>query len=133
MDTVKAVFGVILLGVAILMLERILPGPVTLMLWALLLIIPAIYMHALDALPPDTSGWLRLWKGVGIAMLIYGIILIIGASTVFKSATLLMRWNCRCSEMYAPLPVVFPAVVMLRSGLRGSRAPVVAPIIRIIP
>jgi thiol:disulfide interchange protein DsbD len=81
MDTVKAVFGVILLGVAILMLERILPGPVTLVLWALLLIIPAIYMRALDALPEDASGWRRLWKGLGIAMLIYGVILIIGATT----------------------------------------------------
>jgi len=81
MDTVKAVFGVILLGVAVLMLERILPGPVTLILWALLLIIPAIYLRALDALPEDASGWRRLWKGLGIAMLIYGVILIIGATT----------------------------------------------------
>jgi thiol:disulfide interchange protein DsbD len=81
MDTIKAVFGVILLGVAILMLERLLPGPVTLVLWALWLIIPAIYMGALDSLPPGASGWRKLWKGFGIAMLVYGIILIIGATT----------------------------------------------------
>jgi thiol:disulfide interchange protein DsbD len=81
MDAVKAVFGVILLAVAILMLERILPGPVTLALWALWLIVPAIYMGALDSLAPDVSGWRRLWKGLGIAMLVYGIILIIGATT----------------------------------------------------
>jgi len=81
MNTVKAVFGVILLGVAILMLERILPGPVTLMLWALLLIIPAIYMRALDALPEGSSGWMRFWKGLGVAMLVYGIILVFGATT----------------------------------------------------
>ena len=81
MDSIKAVFGVVLLGVAILMLERILPGPVTLVLWALLLIIPAIYLRALDALPETASGWQRLWKGLGLVMLIYGIILILGAST----------------------------------------------------
>jgi len=81
MNTVKAVFGVILLGVAILMLERILPGPVTLTLWALLLIIPAIYMRALDALPEAASGWQRFWKGLGVAMLVYGTILILGAAT----------------------------------------------------
>jgi thiol:disulfide interchange protein DsbD len=81
MDTVKAVFGVVLLGVAILMLERILPGPVTMMLWALLLIVPAIYMRALDPLPEGISGWYRLWKGLGIAMLIYGVILMFGAAT----------------------------------------------------
>lgn len=81
MDTVKCVFGVILLGVAILMLERVLPGPVTLMLWALLLIVPAIYIGALSSLPDDTSGWRKLWKGLGTAMLVYGIILILGAAT----------------------------------------------------
>ena len=81
MDIVKAVFGVVLLGVAVLMLERILPGPVTMALWALLLIVPAIYMGALDSLAPGVSGWRRLWKGLGIAMLVYGVILIIGATT----------------------------------------------------
>ena len=81
MDTVKAVFGVILLGVAIVMLGRILPGPVTLVLWALLLIVSAVYMRALDAVPDGISGWHKLWKGLGVAMLIYGIILIIGATT----------------------------------------------------
>ena len=81
MDTVKAVFGVVLLGIAVLMLERILPGPVTLVLWALLLIVPAIYMGALDSLAPGVSGWRRLWKGLGITMLVYGVILIIGATT----------------------------------------------------
>ena len=81
MDTVKAVFGVVLLGVAVLMLERILPGPVTLMLWALLLIIPAVYMGALEQIPGDASGWRRLWKGLGIVMLVYGVILVLGSAT----------------------------------------------------
>jgi thiol:disulfide interchange protein DsbD len=81
MDTVKAVFGVVLLGIAILMLERVLPGPVTLMLWAMLLIVPAVYMGALDSLPAGVSGWRRFWKGLGVAMLVYGVILILGAAT----------------------------------------------------
>jgi len=81
MNTVKAVFGVVLLGVAVLMLERILPGPVTMVLWALLLIIPAVYMGALERVPGDASGWHRLWKGLGIAMLVYGVILMVGAAT----------------------------------------------------
>jgi len=81
MNTVKAVFGVILLGVAIVMLERILPGPVTLIMWALLLIVSAIYMRALDPLADGISGWHRFWKGLGIAMLVYGIILIFGATS----------------------------------------------------
>ena len=81
MVTVKSVFGVVLLGVGILMLERILPGPVTLVLWALLLILPAIYMGALEPIPDKASGWRRLWKGLGMAMLVYGVILMVGAAT----------------------------------------------------
>ncbi len=80
MNAVKAVFGVGLLGIAVWLLDRILPSALTLLLWALLLIVPAIYMGALDALPPVSSGWRKLWKGMGIAMLAYGVLLLIGVA-----------------------------------------------------
>ena len=81
MNAVKAVFGVGLLAIAVWLLDRVLPSAVTLLLWALLLIVPAIFMGALDALPASVSGWRRLWKGVGIAMLAYGILLLIGVAS----------------------------------------------------
>ncbi len=81
MNAVKAVFGVGLLAIAVWLLDRILPSAVTLLLWALLLIVPAIYLGALDALPAPASGWRKLWKGVGIAMLAYGILLLIGVAS----------------------------------------------------
>lgn len=74
----KAVFGVIMLGVAVWMLSRILPPPITLLLWAMLLILPAIYLNAIDPLPSDSSGWRKLWKGVGLMMLAYGLLLLVG-------------------------------------------------------
>ena len=87
MESIKHVFGVLMLGVAIWFMERVLPGPLTLMLWALLFIISAIYMGALDR-SARQSKWQGLWRGVGLAMLVYGIILIIGAasggSNIFK-------------------------------------------------
>lgn len=87
MESIKYVFGVLMLGVAIWFMERVLPSQLTLMLWALLFIISAIYMGALDR-SVRQSKWQGLWRGIGIAMLIYGIILIIGAasggSNIFK-------------------------------------------------
>lgn len=80
LNATKAVFGVIMLGVAVWMLSRILPPGVTMLLWALLLILPAIYLNAIDPLPENSSGWRKLWKGVGITMLTYGILLLIGFS-----------------------------------------------------
>jgi thiol:disulfide interchange protein DsbD len=81
MNAVKAGFGVGLLGIAVWLLDRILPSAATLFLWALLLIIPAIYLGALDALPQPSSGWRKLWKGVGIVMLSYGVLLLIGVAS----------------------------------------------------
>lgn len=80
MDAIKAVFGVLLIGVAIWMLERILPAPLTMAMWAALLIVSAIYLGALDSLPPGGSGWRRLWKGAGLVMLLYGAVLLVGAA-----------------------------------------------------
>ena len=76
----KAVFGVIMLAVAVWMLSRILPPAVTILLWAMLLILPAIYLNAIDPLPEHSSGWRKLWKGVGLMMLAYGLLLLIGFS-----------------------------------------------------
>jgi thiol:disulfide interchange protein DsbD len=80
METVQAVFGVILLGVAVWLLERVLPGPVTLLLWGLLAITTAIYMGAMDLLDAVASPGRKLSKGLGLALLIYGAALIIGAA-----------------------------------------------------
>ena len=78
MDAVKAVFGVLLLGLAIWLLERVAPAGATMTLWAALIIVSAIYMGAVDGLTEGGSGWKKLWTGLGVLLLIYGIILLIG-------------------------------------------------------
>jgi thiol:disulfide interchange protein DsbD len=79
MNAVKAVFGVMLLGVAIWLLERVVPGPVTLMLWAALLVGSGVYLGALDFSP--RQGWGQLWKASGALMVVYGVLLVIGAAS----------------------------------------------------
>ncbi len=80
LNSVNSVFGVIMLAVAVWMLSRILPAEVTMLLWAMLLVIPAIYLNAIEPLPEQSSGWRKLWKGIGIMMLSYGLILLVGFS-----------------------------------------------------
>lgn len=80
MESVKAVFGVLLLAVAIWMLERVLPVQATLFLWALLIICSAVYMGATTALTKESGGWRKLWKGVGIVMMLHGGALMVGAA-----------------------------------------------------
>jgi len=80
MDAVKSAFGIVLLGVAIWMLERILPSAVTMVLIAALMISSAVYMGALDSLSETSSGWRRLFKSLGLLILIYGFAYLIGAA-----------------------------------------------------
>jgi thiol:disulfide interchange protein DsbD len=79
MEAVKKAFGVILLGTAIWLVSPVIPVTVQILAWAMLLIIPAIYMHALDSLPPHARGWHRFWKGIGVVMLVTGAAMLVGA------------------------------------------------------
>ena len=80
MNLVKSVFGVILLGVAIYLLERFLPVAITMTLIACLIIGSAVYMGALSSLPGSATGWSKLTKGLGIILLIYGTTYLLGAA-----------------------------------------------------
>ncbi len=84
MDAVKAFFGIVLLGVAIWLLERILPVGVTMLLVAALLIASAIYMGAMDSLGESTSGWRKFGKSMGLLVLLYGVTYLIGAAAGSK-------------------------------------------------
>ncbi len=100
MDTVKAVFGVLLLGVAILLLSRIIPGPATLALWALLALVVAVYIGAFDSVAPGVSGWRRLGKGVGLALFAYGLAL--GSGALRGGSNVLAPWPSSPPAMAYP-------------------------------
>ncbi|MBN8455945.1 protein-disulfide reductase DsbD [Accumulibacter sp.] len=78
MEAVKKAFGVILLATAVWLVSPVIPAVVQMLAWALLLIVPAIYLHALDPLPPHARGWQRFWKGIGIVMLLFGAAMLVG-------------------------------------------------------
>ncbi len=79
METVKRFFGVVLLGVAIYLVSPLLPVAAHMLAWAALLIVTAIYLHALDPLPPTASGVRKLFKGIGVIGLLAGAALLVGA------------------------------------------------------
>ena len=79
MATVKRVFGWLLLGVAVWVVSPIIPVAAQMLAWAALLIVGAVYLHALDPLPHDAPGYSRLAKGVGVIALVAGAALVLGA------------------------------------------------------
>jgi thiol:disulfide interchange protein DsbD len=79
MEAVKKAFGVLLLATAVWLVSPVIPVIAQMLAWALLLIVPGIYMHALDPLPAHAKGWHKFWKGIGLAMVIAGAAMLVGA------------------------------------------------------
>jgi thioredoxin:protein disulfide reductase len=79
MKSVKKFFGFLMLGVAIWIVAPVVPVVVQMLLWAGLLIVGAMYLHALDPLPHEATDATRFWKGVGVISLLAGVALAIGA------------------------------------------------------
>lgn len=77
MNEVKSFFGVLLLAVAIYLMERILPPPVAMMLWASLLIFTGVFLGALSR---SITRLEKFNQGLGIISLAYGLLILIGAS-----------------------------------------------------
>lgn len=79
MVTVKNTFGFMMLGLAIWMLSRILPGNVTLLLWAILVFMAGTAMGGLTTLATGATVRQLLGKGFGLLAIIYGSALLLGA------------------------------------------------------
>lgn len=78
MNAVRNFFGVAMLGMAIWIVAPVIPMVVQMCLWAALLVVTAIYLRALDGLPPQAGRAVRLGKGIGIMALVAGIALLVG-------------------------------------------------------
>nr|WP_298058361.1 protein-disulfide reductase DsbD [uncultured Halomonas sp.] len=78
MNGVKIGFGLLLLGVAIWMVERLVAAPIALLLWAGLAIGSALALGALNFNQPQ--GWPRARQTLGIMLLAWGLLLVIGAA-----------------------------------------------------
>ncbi len=71
MVLVRNAFGVMLLAVSIWLLERVLPGPLSLALWGLLAAGVALFLGALEFTPKSSRG--KLAQLAGLALLVYAL------------------------------------------------------------
>ena len=81
MVAVKNAFGFMMLALAIWMLSRILPGTVTMLLWAVLVFMAGVFMGGLTTLSSESAVAQKLGKGFGFLAIIYGVILLLGSLT----------------------------------------------------
>lgn len=76
MNRIKAAFGILMLAVAIWLLERVIPGPAVLALWAVLLAVTGVQLGAFE---PLGEGWPRTRKGLGLVLVLVAAMLLAGA------------------------------------------------------
>lgn len=122
METIKRFFGVVLLAVAIYLVAPLLPIVLQMAAWATLLIVTAIFLHALDPLPHGAHAFQRFSKGMGVIALVAGIAFLVGALS--GSRDLLQPLSgLRASQANpASPPVVFERVASATELERAIRA-----------
>jgi len=79
METVKRFFGFMLLAVAIYTVSPFVPVVVQMLAWAVLLMVSATYLRALDPLPAHARGFERFSKAIGVIALVTGAGFLLGA------------------------------------------------------
>ncbi|WP_115712287.1 protein-disulfide reductase DsbD [Legionella sainthelensi] len=77
MNTIKALFGILFIAVAIDLVSRIVPSLISMGLWAFLLIFSGIYSGALTY---STTNREKFSQGIGLILLVYGFLILVGAS-----------------------------------------------------
>ncbi len=81
MATIKAIFGILMLGVAIWLLERIILPQAAMLFWAALLIGTAVWAGSFDAIRNGVSLRFRAARTAGLVVLMYGAVVFVGALT----------------------------------------------------
>jgi len=77
MNAVKAAFGVGMIGMALYITKHLIPETLNMILWSVMLIVAATYMGALSSVESNVA---KLWKGLGLVIFCYGLLLLVGAA-----------------------------------------------------
>ncbi|MCW3479131.1 protein-disulfide reductase DsbD [Neisseriaceae bacterium JH1-16] len=78
MKTVKAGFGVVMLGLAIYLASPFLPVWLTMLGWAALAIASAVFLKAFEPLHGNATVWHKLGKALGVLLLMVGAAQLVG-------------------------------------------------------
>jgi len=104
MEGVRRFFGVLLLAVAVWILSPVVPPMLQLLAWSALAIVSAVFLRALEGLGPHASGWSRLFKGIGIMLLVAGIALLVGALAGSRDPLRPLAGLTARADAQSPLP-----------------------------
>lgn len=103
MNKVKAVFGVMLLGLAIWMVSRFIDPQITFALAGVLILMSGVHLGAFDSLKAESTGRQRFAKGAGLVVALYGVALLIGTMSGGSSWTSPLKGLSTTSTVAMPV------------------------------
>ncbi len=84
MDSIKGLFGVGLLAVALWLVKHLIPEALVLIFWGLCAMITAVYLGAFQ---PATTPKSQLFKGIGLSLAALAVAIILAGANVFAPAS----------------------------------------------
>jgi len=81
MNVIKRFFGLVLLGVALWVVQPVLPAALVLALWGVLLLVSGFMLRPFDANPHSAAPRVWLQRAAGVAALAWGVMLLGGAAS----------------------------------------------------
>jgi len=124
MDTVKAVFGVMFLALALYFAQQLVPALVGMFLWSALAVIAGFWIFSLKG-PKGTPAPAGV-RAPGLMMIVYGVLLLIGVASG-STDPLQPLSGLRLAAAGAPLTAPAPVATSTSSVVATSSAPTEAP------
>ncbi|MFI4918100.1 MAG: protein-disulfide reductase DsbD [Legionellales bacterium] len=119
MNVVKAFFGILLIGIAIYLMTRILPASIIMGCWASLLIFSGIYAGALTH---SQSNQEKFCQGIGIMLLGYGLLILIGTSMgTTNPLQPLLNLQAASAQASAPVPQSVQTLQQIQQAIAKAR------------
>ena len=92
MNTVKNIFGIILLGVAIYLLSRIVPTLISMLMWSVLCVFSGVFLLPFNKIQTKQD---KFKQGMAIILIGYGIFILYGASSGNSNPLQPLKYNCQ--------------------------------------
>lgn len=91
MNTVKHLFGILMLGISIYLLSRIFPGFYSMLLWAIFCIFSGVFMRPLIHAKSNQD---KFKQGIAILLISYGLLILYGATSGNTNPIQPLKNNC---------------------------------------
>ncbi len=118
MNTIKHLFGILMLGIAIYLLSRIIPNLYTMLLWASLSIFSGVFIKPFTSTKTNQD---KIKQGLAIILIGYGLLILYGASSGHSNPMQPLRSDCQSVTKYNTKIVVVKTLKEAQKAIDSAK------------